>query len=108
SAAQDPFRREFVMRSAIRITTILAAAALAGCTSNGLSPREVRGRDYSSYVLSMYDPDVRASAGQDAAQPPAVATPARIAVAQVGEVAPPLEMLEVLRRDRLAFASVQP
>src|SRR3954465_14621491 len=29
-----------------------AAAVLCGCTSSGLSPREVRGQDYSSFVFS--------------------------------------------------------
>src|SRR5205085_5107845 len=51
-------------------------------------------------------------AGQEAGQANAEAqplrTPAKIAVAQIGEVAPPAAMLDQLRNDKVTFASVQP
>ena len=85
---------------------------LAGCETTGLSPREVRGQDFSTYVMALYEPPVAAPRG--APQPGRYETPAplrlplRVAVAQVGEVAPPQAVLDVLRKDPSAFASVQP
>ena len=73
---------------------------LAGCTSSGLSPREVHGQDYSTYVYSMYD------APANAAPAKPVQLPATVAVAQIGEVAPPTAMLDVLRKDQ-QFSLVQ-
>jgi hypothetical protein len=92
--------------------SVLAAAGLAvvgiigGCTSSGLSPREVRGQDYATYVYSMYDPLATGTTPAAAHQP--VATPAKVAVAQLGEVAPPSLMMDALRKEHAAFASVQP
>lgn len=90
----------------MRIMSVLAAgclAGLAGCESSGLSPREVRGQDYASYVFSMYEPgDATASAGE---RKP-IATPAKIAVAQLGEVGAPQKMVESLQAERATFARV--
>jgi hypothetical protein len=79
----------------------LALALVAGCASSGLSIRERPGMDYSSYALALYDVEPSAPAL------PArrMALPARVAVAQLGEVAPPQAMLDAMRKDT-AFASV--
>ena len=106
----------------MRKGTILLAAAvgcagLAGCASSGLSHREVRGQDYATYVFAMTEPapgtvspGLGALAGDvDATQPARpLKTPARVAVAQLGEVAPPLAMMEKLRAEPELFSSVQP
>jgi hypothetical protein len=110
-------------------------AAAGGCASDGLSPREVRGQDYATYAFSMseaVDPkpaatvaapgsravdSKRTSAMSEALDSNTattlmnrepVLTPARIAVGQLGEVAPPLSMLESLRKQHDLFVSVQP
>jgi hypothetical protein len=104
--------------SAARVCGIVLLIALivAGCTSSGLSPREVRGRDYAGYVYSMYDPAVLpadknaaqgVTAGGAGAERKPLKTPAHIAVAQLGEVAPPDAMMDKLRADAATFASVQ-
>ena len=95
----------------VRPRTILlaaAVAALAGCTASGLSPREVRGRDYATYAYSMYDPSQFAEITEPDAPRKRVAAPARIAVAQVGEVSPPDVVIQTLRQHKQTFASVQP
>jgi hypothetical protein len=104
--------------SPVRLCGVVAVIALIviGCSSSGLSPREVRGKDYAGYVFSMYEPEAQpadknaalgVTAESAAARRPLVA-PARVAVAQLGEVAPPDAMLDHLRNERTAFASVQP
>jgi hypothetical protein len=87
---------------------------------SGLSPREVRGQDFSTYVMALYEPSAGAPRGAGAGAragaaeaaryetPAPLRLPVRVAVAQVGEVAPPQDVLDVLRRDPGAFASVQP
>src|SRR5688500_14029171 len=108
-------RRSF---SAARVCGIVALVALiaVGCTSSGLSPREVRGQDYAGYVYSMYDAAalpanknaaLGATTATAAPRKPLV-TPAKVAVAQLGEVAPPTALMDKLRADTAAFASVQP
>jgi hypothetical protein len=113
------------MRHVTLVKAAAAAMSLAvfvGCESSGLSVREPRGRDYSTYVFSMYGNDAApaphtaapdgigllgdSQAGAAAHRP--IITPASVAVAQLGEVAPPLNMIERLRGDGKAFASVQP
>src|SRR5687768_3257083 len=86
-------------------------AAAGGCASSGLSTREVRGQDYATYAFSMseaVDPKFGSSMSEavdsntatTTAKREPVVTPARIAVGQLGEVAPPLSMLESLRKQR--------
>src|SRR5438874_1290777 len=84
------------------------ALALAGCESTGLSAREVRGRDYATYAYSMYDPSSLTDSPASAEPAKPIATPAKIAVAQLGEVAPPADMIDRLRKNSAVFASVQP
>lgn len=74
-----------------------------GCVENGLSVRETPGhRDFSRYAMSLYE-----TPPGDAGPRRPLVLPARIAVAQVGEVTPPAAMLEALRKDKQAFAIVQ-
>jgi hypothetical protein len=88
-------------RMAGSITIAVMFAAVAGCATTGLSNRERAGRDYSHYVYSLYD----APAG--AAERGGLLAPARLTVAQVGEVAPPPAMIETLRQQGDLFADVQ-
>lgn len=94
------------------IATVLAGTvALAGCASSGLSTREnLNGGGYSDYALAMYDAPADGAAsptsGQQAPANP-VAFPARLAVAQLGEVAPPEPMMKALRERDDLYASVQ-
>ena len=126
-----------LVRAAVTVAGAAGALALAGCTGDGLSPREVRGQDYATYAFAMQEPSApparaaertpaasgdgtmstTTSKGLAALAPEAsevavapaapIAAPARIAVAQLGEVAPPAAMLAKLRKDAAAFASVQ-
>ena len=118
----------------LAVPIVLAClTAAGGCASTGLSTREVRGQDYATYAFSMSE---AVDAGPGSAAGPGgvdsnrrtssvleavdsitastaprrepIVTPARIAVGQLGEVAPPLSMLESLRTQRDVYASVQP
>ena len=109
--------RRFISAAFISGGLLVVVLFVIGCESSGLSPREVRGRDYAGYVYSMYEPtaatpDKNAAIGMtatnDAAPRRPLATPARIAVAQLGEVAPPDKLMDKLRTDSAAFASVEP
>ena len=95
-------------RAAIILACAGAVALAAGCASSGLSTRETVGRDYASYAYAMYQsPDAATGKGRPEA-PAEVVTPARVAVAQLGEVAPPEQMLARLREDKALFARVEP
>src|SRR4051812_44670564 len=95
-------------RAALRSAAcaVVVLFVLTGCSTSGLSPREVRGRDYSSYVYAMYRPADDRLAVPMVSRP--LTTPARVAVAQIGEVAPPSEMLDRLRKNPAVFKSVEP
>ena len=83
----------------IILQSVIAAAAvclLAGCETTGLSPRESSGVGYPNYILSL----------PYAATPQKPATPIRLAVAQVGENAPPDAMLNKLADRKALIASV--
>lgn len=76
------------------ISSVCMLIMLAGCISSGLSPRETGTQSYSHYVLSLYD-------NGPASPSPAAAEqsfPINLAVAQMGEIAPPSGMLEELSR----------
>ena len=75
-----------IIKSVIAVT---AVCLLAGCETTGLSSRERAGASYPNYILSLQ------SGGTNApTQKPVV--PIRLAVAQVGESAPPETMLNEL------------
>lgn len=83
---------------------VLPLAALAGCESSGLSPREAAGRNFSSYVYSL-NPLTDMPAGAHA-QPARLVLPGKIAVAQIGEVAPNSRFLDQLRARPQLFSRV--
>ena len=84
----------------------LSLAVLGGCASSGLSPRETERQNFSSFVYSLYDLQGAQPAGapEQPARPP---VPARLAVVQVGELAPPQEFLKKLRARPDLFPQVQ-
>jgi rhombotail lipoprotein len=91
----------------MRTTTPLALLAILalfaqGCQHTGLSANETPTQNYATYIMSLYD-------SPNAAPAPArpLSLPARIAIAQVGEIAPPAKMLQTLRSD-LALSRVEP
>ena len=80
----------------------MAAAAvclLAGCETTGLSAREHAGASYPNYILSLQPGGTNAPV-----QKPAI--PIRLAIAQVGETAPPEAMLDQLAGQPTFVASV--
>jgi hypothetical protein len=81
----------------------LSLAVLAGCDSTGLSPREAAGRNFSSYVYAL-----KPHAGAADAPPARLVLPAKVAVAQVGEVTPPTAFLKKLRSRPELFSRVEP
>src|SRR4051812_25274956 len=96
-----PFPRPTPPRAAA--AAALPLAALAGCSSDGMSSREDSGRDFSSYLYSL-DTPINATAD---ARPGRLVLPARVAVAQIGEVAPPTRFLDTLRGHGDLFARVE-
>jgi hypothetical protein len=82
---------------------VAAVCLLAGCETTGLSPRESSGAKssgatYKSYIMSLQCGDSGA--------PQKVSAPIRLAVAQVGEAAPPEAMLDKLAKEKTLVASV--
>ncbi len=73
------------------VTAAGAVCLLTGCESTGLSPRERSGVSYPAYVMSM----ATAQTNTPAHRP---VPPIRLAVAQVGEAAPPAALLEKLEQ----------
>ncbi len=69
---------------------ICAAGLLTGCETSGWSRRERSAITYPNYVLALKPAGASASARQ-------VQTPIRVAVAQVGESAPPVALTDTLR-----------
>ena len=93
----------------MRLATQVSAAAVTvlalaggGCSQSGLSPHE-GGRQ--SYPMLMY---TAAGPYDDNAKAVSVRTPTKVAVAQVGEVAPPQAMLDGLRGHPELFRRVVP
>jgi hypothetical protein len=93
-------------RKLVLAALLAPALALIGCTSSGLSPREIKGRDISSFTTASFRLDhaaQRINAGR-----PAVSKPISVVAVQLGEVAPPQELMERLRDESELFSSVQP
>lgn len=97
---ESSHRTAFLKRAAV---AALPLAALAGCESSGLSPREASGRNFSSYVYSLSDAPAQAGDAQNAP----LVLPSKLAVAQVGEVAPPTAFLNKLRARPELFSRVE-
>jgi hypothetical protein len=78
------------MKTMIPFTFALAAVCLVtACEATGLSSDEHAGADYSNYILSLQP-------GPACRSTQTLATPIRLAVGQVGETAPPQNMLDKL------------
>jgi hypothetical protein len=91
------------MKHCVTAAVLTVATTITGCSSSGLSPREVPGRTQSAMLYSMYDNlDVEASGP---ARP--LKLPATVAVVQVGEVSPPQGMMDALRAEPNVFSRVE-
>ncbi len=116
-----PAKRNTVAGSVL----VVMAAVGVGCSSTGLSPGERGSQTQSAYIRAMTSPAQSSTTQRDAANTfgteadaspraaavpvkaaPAFKSPAKIAVAQVGEVAPPESMLQVLRKHPAVFARI--
>jgi hypothetical protein len=91
-------------RSMLTSAAALALAAVVGCESAGLSPREVPGRSQSAYLYALY---ADMPAEQRNAPLPPMRLPASVAVVQVGEAAPPAPLMFALRGDAGVFGRVE-
>ena len=87
------------MKTIIKLTIAGAAICLlAGCETTGLSPREAAGASYPNYVFSLQTSDTN--------RPEIIVAPIRLAVAQVGEDAPPEAMLDKFASQKTLISSV--
>jgi hypothetical protein len=103
----------------VGMSAVALSAGLIGCTSSGLSTREVPGRDHGTYVRAIYDraeaPDLRSHmrgvyrgpATAEAALARPFVAPAKVAVFQVGEVSPDEIFLATLRKAPDTFTRVE-
>ncbi len=92
-------------RAAASIVCGLLIACL-GCTQVGLSSREQPGQDFSTYIHSLYDQPAAPAAGETTLRQ--ADFPVRLAVAQIGEVAPPETLMQRLQRQHGLFERVEP
>ena len=98
------------MKHAVTAMALTAGVSMMGCSSTGLSPREVPGRTQSAYLHALYDvPGATASSSsaQPLGPPRPLRLPTGVAVVQVGEVAPPQTMIDALRKEPAVFARVE-
>jgi hypothetical protein len=92
---------KMLVHSAVAVAAI---CLLAGCASAGLSPHETSTVSYPNYILGLQSgatTNVIASTG-----PQKIVAPIRLAVAQVGEDAPPVDLLDKLAAQKTLVASV--
>lgn len=91
------------MKNTLKLVGIgLCGVFAAGCITTGLSTRETRGHNYSTYLYALYD-----GADSTAGTRPTLHLPAKVALAQIGEVAPPQAMLEALQQEVGLFRRVE-
>lgn len=99
STSESEIHRTKPMKTFLQTSTFLVAAGLiTGCAGTGVSTHEKTAIDYANYILAL--PTSRTTNVT-----PAIVTPVRLAVAQVGETAPSGEMLHKLRSDSTLVAS---
>jgi hypothetical protein len=92
----------------LRLTVYtMVTLSICGCHRGGLSPREQGNTNYTVYLMSLYDNANAGAAGAAASGPQALRLPARVAVAQIGEVAPPQALIDYLRGQADLFARVE-
>jgi hypothetical protein len=111
------FQSKSIVRPAAMIAALAAAAIVSGCASSGMSERERPGQTQASYIRALYDAppatvEVTSAPGAARVETPVVPQapfqgPAKVVVAQIGEVAPPTVMLDGLRRHPAQFAKVE-
>jgi hypothetical protein len=92
-------KRKAIMRMLVQSAVAVAGIGLlAGCETTGLSPRETSNVGYPNYILSLQS--------GPASTPQKIVAPIRLAVAQVGEDAPPASLLDKLAGQKTLVASV--
>ena len=89
---------KMLVPSVVAVTTV---CLLAGCESEGLSPRETATVSYPNYILSL-----ESGPSGPTGAPRKIVAPIRLAVAQIGEDAPPEAMLDKLAGQKSLVASV--
>lgn len=77
---------------------VVSMCLLAGCETTGFSPRETPAVSYPNYIFSLQS--------GPAGPPQRIVAPIRLAVAQVGEDAPPAALLDKLAGQRILVTSV--
>ena len=82
---------------------ILTVGLLAGCSTTGLSPREHGPNRYTQLVYSFCEQQ-----DKTAGEPEPIHTPMRLGVAQIGETAPPGELINELKMHRSLIREVTP
>ena len=92
------------MTRRIAAVAALALVVVAGCSYEGLSPRERPGQSQSLYLYSLYE---QMPAEAMNAPPPPMRLPGRVGVVQVGEAAPPAALIAALRADPMVFGRVE-
>ena len=88
------------MKTSIQMAVATMGLCLVtGCETTGYSSRERSGVSYPNYILGMHGDSTNKVHRE-------VALPIRIAVAQVGEAAPPLAMTRMLETNQALFSLV--
>ena len=88
-----------IIQSILTVTGVGAVCLLTGCETTGLSPRERSGVSYPAYVMSLATAQTKVPSHRPV-------LPIRLAVAQVGEAAPPAALLEKLGRRADTIAAI--
>ena len=89
---------KILIQSAVAVT---AVCLLAGCETTGFSPRETPMVSYPNYILSL-----ESGPASPTGAPQKIIAPIRLAVAQIGEDAPPEALLDKLAGKKTLVASV--
>jgi len=82
------------MRIFKQTAVLLMMLVLAGCQSTGLSLREKGSFNYSNFIYGLYGGEKGAES-----EPKDLIRPIRVAVAQIGETAPPENMMKKLKEE---------
>ena len=90
-------------KNAYLTALLFAVFVMTGCTGTGLSLRERGSFNYSNFVYGLYDKE-----GAPKSEKRNVNRPIKLAVAQVGENAPPQSLIDKLRGEHNLFSQVIP
>jgi hypothetical protein len=88
------------MKSLPLLLTTLAWALLAGCSTTGLSPREQPGKSMAGIISSLLENRTNDAPARK------LSFPLRLAVAQIGESAPPQKLISTLEKEPFLFSQV--